>query len=814
MFLTKRRRSSSAASLAVLYLLFGHPVAGQELEPSPPPTPQVISILEVAERAEALARELRQMRVQIAPVEEIEAIANAFDERTATLLAKREELDSRLDDQPTLGELGEQEREWTREGDGLASWRRALTRRAAALETEVAQLKAAEAAWSVTFETAAAGQAPAEVLDVIRRSLSEVVDVYEAASRRRSEVLALQNRISQQELVVSATLDQIRDARAGLRSRLFEPDAPPIWSALNRDAASAGETIASAFAASQAVVQEFLVERQTRLLTLGVFFVLAWIGALGLKHSIAARQAAGGEIADSSRVFRRPIALALLLTLLSLFWLFPLAPEALVNVVGLLLLIPMFRLLPSLMHPGFRPILYGVAVFYVVDRFRDVLGGAPLEGRVVFALECVAAALFCLALLRPSRLKKIPDPGGFPRWPGRAVRLGFVVFAIASVANLLGYVSLAKVLGEGLLTSIYIAIGLYAAVRVIGIVIDVSTKTAWAQKIRFLRARRGVAVGWIKSGISILATGLWAYWSLGALAIQDAVISRARVVLTTPFTLGTASISLGDVLALGLTITVAIVLSRVVRFVLLEDVFTRVRTARGIPHAVSATAHYVILFCGFLLALAAAGIDFSKFTLLAGAFGVGIGFGLQNVVNNFVSGLILLYERPIQVGDTIDMGDLIGQVRRIGIRSSTVRTLTGAEVIVPNADLVSQRVINWTLSDKTRRIDVPIGVKYGTDPGKVLQILASVAETHERVLKYPAPVALFRGHGESSLDFELRVWIANFDHWFEVESEVNTAINRALGEADIEIPFPQRDLHLRSVDADAARKLARAEDGT
>ena len=269
---------------------------------------------------------------------------------------------------------------------------------------------------------------------------------------------------------------------------------------------------------------------------------------------------------------------------------------------------------------------------------------------------------------------------------------------------------------------------------------------------------------------------------------------------------------MGDLLAFAVTVTAAVVLSRVVRFVLMEDVFTRVRTGRGIPYAVSSTAHYVILFGGFLLALAAAGIDMSRFTLLAGAFGVGIGFGLQNVVNNFVSGLILLYERPIQVGDVIDMGDLFGNVRRIGIRSSTVRSFSGAEVIVPNADLISQRVINWTLSDKTRRVEVPIGVKYGTDPEKVLALLKQVAEENERVSRYPAPQALFRGHGDSSLDFELRVWIPDIDQWFLVESELNTAINRALAEAGIEIPFPQRDLHLRSVDAAAARELAGRED--
>jgi potassium efflux system protein len=800
------------ALFASSQILLGFPAFGQDPQPESAAAPQPIPTPEVADRADALSRTLRQVRTRVAPADEIETIASGLDERASVLATKHGESIFLLENQPMLAQLGELQREWTRQSDELTRLRRTLTGRAASLEIEMEQLGVMESAWVATLKSVSEGSSPAEVLDAIDRSIAGIKEVRDATSKRRGEVLALQNRVAQQELVVAEILDDVRTARTGLRNRLFEPDAPPIWSGVIGDDTPTRENIAFAFSGSRGAIQVFLQERPARILTLGILFVLAWLVALGLKNSVAARRAAGGVIEDSSRVFRRPIALASLVALLSIFWLFPLAPEALFDVVGFLLLIPMLRLLPSLMHRGFRPILYGVAVFYVLDRLRDLLQGAPREGRVLFALECAAAALFCASLLRPARLTKIPDPERFPRWPGRAVRVGFAVFAGAFAANVLGYLSLAKLLGEGLLTSTYIAIGLFAGVRVVGVILAVSTKTAWAHQIHFLRARRAVAVGWIKRAISVVAVGLWIYWSLGAFAIQDAVIGGVHEILTSPITIGTVSISLSDFFGFGLTITAAIVISQVVRFVLMEDLFPRIRTSRGIPHAVSATAHYVILFTGFLLALGAAGIDLSRFTLLAGALGVGIGFGLQNVVNNFVSGIILLYERPVQVGDTIDLGDLMGKVKRIGIRSSTIRTYTGSEVIVPNADLISQRVINWTLSDEMRRIDVPIGVKYGTDPDKVTQILTSIAENDERVREDPPPAALFRRHGESSLDFELRVWISNFDDWFSVESELNTAINYALAEAGVEIPFPQRDLHLRSVDANAARQLTREED--
>jgi small-conductance mechanosensitive channel len=193
--------------------------------------------------------------------------------------------------------------------------------------------------------------------------------------------------------------------------------------------------------------------------------------------------------------------------------------------------------------------------------------------------------------------------------------------------------------------------------------------------------------------------------------------------------------------------------------------------------------------------------------LLAGAFGVGIGFGLQNVVNNFVSGLILLYERPVQIGDVVEVGNVAGEVKRIGIRSSTIRTPQGADVIVPNGNLISDRVVNWTFSDRRRRIEVKVGVAYGNDPERVLTLLVAVAQAHPDVLDDPAPQAVFAGFGESSLGFELQAW-CYLDNAGSTQSDLAIGVSRAFVEAGIEIPFPQRELHLRSGPASGRREGA------
>ena len=225
--------------------------------------------------------------------------------------------------------------------------------------------------------------------------------------------------------------------------------------------------------------------------------------------------------------------------------------------------------------------------------------------------------------------------------------------------------------------------------------------------------------------------------------------------------------------------------------------YPNLRLTLGLPYVISSLLHYAILFLGFLLAVAALGMDLNKVTVLAGAFGVGLGFGLQGVVNNFVSGMIVLFERPIRVGDVIQMAELGGEVRRIGIRSTTVRTPEGAEVIVPNASLVAEKVTNWTLSDRMRRIDVSVGVAYGNAPEKVLELLRGVAVAHSHVLAMPEPQALFMGFGDSALNFELRAWTNHFDQWVVIRSELSVALYAALRAAGMEIPFPQHEVRLR-----------------
>ena len=205
---------------------------------------------------------------------------------------------------------------------------------------------------------------------------------------------------------------------------------------------------------------------------------------------------------------------------------------------------------------------------------------------------------------------------------------------------------------------------------------------------------------------------------------------------------------------------------------------------------------------GDLLGKVIAGADW----MIAGALGVGIGIGLQNIVANFISGLILLFERPIQVGDTVDVSGAVGTVTKIGIRASTVRSADGAEVVVPNADLISKPLTNWTLTDSHRRFDVVVGVAYGSPLEVTAQVLLAAAGRTRGVVAAPAPEAFFQSFGASSLDWTLRVWVG-IDEAARVLSDLKRAVSEELDRAGIEVPFPQHDLRIRSVSPEVREAL-------
>lgn len=766
--------------------------------PPAPAAPAAIALPDLAASGETATQRLRAIEAESAPDARILAISEALPKRAEDLdqavsaveeaIETRAGLDSLLDLERALGAIREE----------IEGWQSATKARAEKLEARVTEIAALKETWDLSLEAARTEKAPDTVLDRIRDLRKEIRGVQSHIQDLRSEALTQQGEVAKLATTVALVLDNVGRARWEIRGRLFEADRRPIWTAVVKAQSfdSVLTRVRKAAERDLESLRSFAALSMDHIRLHGVLFVGFLCLAMVLRRWARERRAAGKHLGTATRVYESPVSVALLGALLAAPWLYPHAPLVLNGLIGLLVMIPTLVLLIDVFPPELRRIWYALATFYLVDRLRYALQSVELLERALFLLEMTAATGLVLWLLRPVRFEQLVRAVGSPAIVRRLLRGMAGAFALAAIADAFGFFTLGKVIGGGLLVSVYTAAVLYGATVILRPIVPALLGSRPLVALHVISHYRETIERFLDRAIEWTAIGAWAYVTLERLTLADPIWDALRWMITTPVQMGTVAISLGDVLAFAAVVLATMLISRALRVLLEEDVLPRTKLERGIPHAISNTAAYVVSAIGFLLALGAAGIDLSKVTVLAGAFGLGIGFGMQNIVSNFISGLILLYERPIQLGDTVEVGGLTGEVKRIGIRSSTLRTFQGAEVIVPNASLIAEKVVNWTLSDRQRRIELPIGVAYGTDPDRVLAILLAVARASSEVLEEPAPLALFRGFGDSALNFELRVW-TGLATYLEVQSSIAIAVNAALIEAGIVIPFPQRDVHVK-----------------
>ena len=264
------------------------------------------------------------------------------------------------------------------------------------------------------------------------------------------------------------------------------------------------------------------------------------------------------------------------------------------------------------------------------------------------------------------------------------------------------------------------------------------------------------------------------------------------------FTLNQQSITVGSVLLFLILVIAIWVVSQFSNRFLLRRILIRFNIERSIRYNMTRIGHYIFMIIGTLFAVQFVGLDLSALTVVAGLLSVGIGFGLQNITSNFISGVILLFERPIKVGDRVTVGEVEGDVVAINMRSTTVNSLRNISIIVPNSDFISNQVTNWSYGDPKIRVDIDVGVSYNSDLDLVLKTLEEVATENSDVLTEPAPQVLLLSFGDSAWDMQLRYWMPSPDQYYRVRSDINCAIVRKFRENKVEIPFPQRDLHVRS----------------
>lgn len=441
-----------------------------------------------------------------------------------------------------------------------------------------------------------------------------------------------------------------------------------------------------------------------------------------------------------------------------------------------------------------------LVVCYGILQIVDAIGMPLPLYRVFLVLLALVLGIYCY--LRTRCLKRAMVRSPYLQLVFRGL---IVLFNLSVLAELLGYHSLAAFLLRGTIKSSFLVFVVWN-LRFLFIHLITSLIQDIFDRIHLARRDRHVIFKKIRSLFHILLVAFVLLTLTTIWGFYDTIFSAWTEITAFGVNWGKAQLTIGMVVDAAFLMYLAASFAEIICSLLAEEVYPRNNIVKGTGQSINSLITYFVWVVGFFLASLTIGIRLKQFAIIAGALSVGIGFGLQNIVNNFVSGLILLFERPIKVGDILDINGRWGTVEKMGLRSTIIRSGAKTQIIIPNSDFVTQKVENVTFSDSEYCITIKVDVAYGSDTAKVQRILIAVAAAQEHVKNDPMPAAYFTEFGENALHFEVVVWIDDVTKKKIVTSVILLAIDQKFREEGVEIPFPQRILHVKTVDAELFKK--------
>ena len=765
----------------------GQPASASPAKPNPA-TP--IPLAKVPLEAQSALTSLQEIDGNVSGDQSsADGIARTLSDLTSEIDARIADDTRLLTTSPSLDMLYRLKLTWENFGVRLLVSARELTQHATSLEEQFARLDQLNKTWQATLQSAKQPETPPPVLQRVQSVVDSVERTRQTTESGRDHVLTLQSRLSEQEARVRTALSSIEQAETRALKNIFVRDSQPIWS-LETSLGTEWEKQSGESFASQLETSTAFAKRLPFTFLIHAFFIVLMAAALHwMRRRIRKLAEEKPDMQLALPILDLPVSTAFALSMLIVPLIYAQAPRLIIAIMGAVTVIPTALVLRRLLVRNSYPILNAIVIMYFVGQLRILAASLPVLGRFIFLGQVLGASVFLVWVLRSWHLPAEAAETHSRIWRTiRAIaKVGLIFLPAAFLANIFGYVNFGNLLGIVFLRSVYIAAMLYTAIRIIEGLITIVLQVRPLGSLRVISLHRPMIQRRTCRVLEFLAFLFWLNVLLSFFGLRDSLLASIGAALNANLAIGSFSITLGGILAFLITVWASFLISKFLRFVLEEDVYHHLHLAAGIPYAISTMLHYVILLVGFFVALGALGIDLTKVTLLAGAFTVGIGFGLQNVINNFVSGLILLFERPIKVGDVIEVGGNIGEVSRIGIRASVIRTADGSEVIVPNGSLISSQVTNWTFSDRQRAVEVSVNVAGGVDSQRVVELLKRTAAAHAGVTKEPPPHVYVTNFSAGAVTFQLRAWTDRHEDWAQLRSDLSVAVNDALAREKIAI---------------------------
>ncbi len=701
-----------------------------------------------------------------------------------------------------LRKLQKMRYEWRIYNEKLQEWEKTL-KESITINDEVSkELEEYSTLWSETHINANEKSAPESIQNYIANVIIAIEKLRNASKTQYDALLTDTNICTSTIAKINEKSDQLLEAEETLSKRIFFRDQAPLSEALREESFTPYSFFSGIYRNLLDKSNEFKIYYSSNqdkkiialLIALGIGSFISYFYWLYRQRRLFVK-----SISQQRKAFyfiKRPLSTFVLLIALVNVAIFNDQPQAVKDMILFIIFIPMLRIIQTVIHKKTIPYFYLYFGLFFLDMIDKNAMSQNLDERIFIIFINLSMIILIIFFIKNKVIDSL-EMGLLKTLFYRFLPLIILLMVGSIIANTYGTVLLSLKLTHGVFIAIHASIVFYA----LTIILSGYTILLLRRRIALVSNLLDKYADSIERNVTFAIKFVMVIWwfkiIIRILGYQSNFDSFIEETLALSWVVGTTTISVHAIVSFILILIGTWVLSKTIQIFLEVELFSRVKFSRGVPTAISTVSNYIIIISGLLIAVSSLGITTQQLALIFGALGVGIGFGLRNIIANFISGVIMVFERPIQIGDTIEVDNTMGKVIHIGTRASSIKTFDGSEVIVPNESFISSKIINWTLSDERRRKTLNIKVAFESDIETVLEIMRDVALTHESVLKDPAPLPTFQGFGDYYLEFKLYYWLA--DNLIVAESDIAIGVYKQLKTSNIATPMPVQELIMPQV---------------
>ena len=687
--------------------------------------------------------------------------------------------------------------EWDIYNSELIAWEKLAQKRIEVLDIRREELEVHSALWSETHINANNKSAPEIIQNHIVNVIVQIEELRNHAKVKYDTFLTAANLITTNIAAINEKVSLLKETEQLLSNRVFYQNQAPLMEMISKHSLSPLGYLKGIYTNLSEKFKEFMIYNQTHqdeqiIMFFGSLLIIGFVGYFNYLYRKKKLFVSKASMHKKDYFFiALPFSTVLILiALLSTIALAD-APKSAREMILYIILIPLIRISQTVVHKKVGPYFYGYFALYFLSLMEKNAIGFDFDDRLVN----IAISIGLITLIVKFVQNKVADfieMGIVKTVVYRTLPLVIVLLVTSILANLYGAMLLSEKIAHGIFTAIHASIIFYVLTIILSGYVIIMLRRRISSASNILEKYAAKIERITTFVIKLIMIVWWFKIVIRVLGLETNLSELIDTILEQTWVIGSTTISLESIVSFIMIIVGTWLTSRFVHIVLDVEVFSRFKLSRGMPTAISTTLNYIIVISGVLIAFSSLGVSTEQFAIIFGALGVGIGFGLRNIIANFVSGIIMVFERPIQIGDTIEVDNTMGKVMSIGTRASAVQTFDGSEVIVPNESFISSKIINWTLSDERRRKVLQIKVAFDSDIETVLEIMRSVALNNDNVLKDPEPLPTFQGFGDYYLEFKLYYWLT--ENLIVAQSDIAIAVYKGLKEANIATPMPIQKL--------------------